>query len=221
MRSTGTLQTSGIQGGYRLVSTYDLPDCKLTGGSNSGVNFGHLKSEVFHLAGYSGVNLVISNLKFFIKGGGGRLWSEIQERGFLENLDKNLLFEECVQECACASHTTYEETNQVHVSQCATLVHFCSMTVRRLPVAAAFSVGSLRLAIWSCCSEKQTGRTSSGSSGRVRGTEKHEIYAAAFGSHLFMTNFYVTEWVNWYLASFGVEFCSFLLLLSSSCYCGN
>ena len=27
--------------------------------------------------------------------------------------------------------------------------------------------------------------TSSGSSGRVRGGEKHEIYAAAFGGHLF------------------------------------
>ena len=36
-------------------------------------------------------------------GGGGAFWSEITERGFLENLDKNLLFEECVQECACAS----------------------------------------------------------------------------------------------------------------------
>ena len=36
-------------------------------------------------------------------GGGGAFWSEVPERGFLENLDKNLLFEECVQECACAS----------------------------------------------------------------------------------------------------------------------
>ena len=51
----------------------------------SGVNFGHLKSEVFQ------------------NGGGGAFWCEIPERGFLENLDKNLLFEECVQECACAS----------------------------------------------------------------------------------------------------------------------
>ena len=41
--------------------------------------------------------MIISNLKFFI--GGGAFWSEIPERGFLENLDKNLLFEEC----ACAS----------------------------------------------------------------------------------------------------------------------
>ena len=31
---------------------------------------------------------------------------------------------------------------------------------------------------------------SSGSSGRVRGGEKHEIYAAAFGGHLLMTYFH-------------------------------
>ena len=51
------------------------------GGLYFGANFGHLKSEVF-------------------RNGGGAFWSEIPERGFLENLDKNLLFEECVQECA-------------------------------------------------------------------------------------------------------------------------
>ena len=45
------------------------------GGGYFQVNFGHLKSEVFQF-------------------GGG---------GFLENLDKNLLFEECVQKPACAS----------------------------------------------------------------------------------------------------------------------
>ena len=43
-----TIETSGVHGGYRLVSTYDLPDCKTTtGGWYFGVNFGHLKSEVF------------------------------------------------------------------------------------------------------------------------------------------------------------------------------
>ena len=47
-----------------------------------GVNFGHLKSEVFHFRGR------------------GAFWSEIPERGFLENLDKNLLFS---QKPACAS----------------------------------------------------------------------------------------------------------------------
>ena len=50
--------------------------------------------------------MVIANLKFSKmvgRGGGGAFWYEIPERGFLENLDKNLLFEECVQECACAS----------------------------------------------------------------------------------------------------------------------
>ena len=45
--------------------------------------------------------MVISNLKFS-NGGGGAFWSKIPERGFLENLDKNLLFEECVQKPACA-----------------------------------------------------------------------------------------------------------------------
>ena len=42
-------KTSGIHGGYRLVSTYDLPDSKP--GGYSGVNFGHLKSKVFHGGG--------------------------------------------------------------------------------------------------------------------------------------------------------------------------
>ena len=50
-------------------------------GGYSGVNFGNLKSEVF-------------------RNGGGTFWSEIPERGFLENLDKNLLFS---QKPACAS----------------------------------------------------------------------------------------------------------------------
>ena len=47
--------------------------------------------------------MVISNLKFSEIGGEGAFGSEIAERGFLENLDKNLLFEECVQKPACAS----------------------------------------------------------------------------------------------------------------------
>ena len=61
--------------------------------------------------------MVISNLKFFIGGGGGAVWSEIPERGFLENLDKNLLFEvNCTETCLCItdslSHTTYVETKK-------------------------------------------------------------------------------------------------------------
>ena len=68
------------------------------GGGYFGVNFGHLKSEVFHL-------------------GAGALWSDIPEMGFLENLDKNLLFEvNCTETCLCItdslSHTTYVETNE-------------------------------------------------------------------------------------------------------------
>ena len=50
-------------------------------GGYFGVNFGHLKSEVF-------------------RNEGGAFWSEIPERGFLENLDKNLLFS---QKPVCAS----------------------------------------------------------------------------------------------------------------------
>ena len=52
--------------------------------------------------------MVIPNLKFSM--GRGAFWSEILERGFLENLDKNLLFN---QKPACASHTTYVETNKL------------------------------------------------------------------------------------------------------------
>ena len=43
--------TSGIHGGYRLVSIYDLQYSKPTGAGYFGVNFGHLKSEVFHWGG--------------------------------------------------------------------------------------------------------------------------------------------------------------------------
>ena len=45
-------ETSGIPGGYRLVSTYDLLDFPKWGGY-FGVNFGHLKSEVFQRGGIS------------------------------------------------------------------------------------------------------------------------------------------------------------------------
>ena len=105
--------------GYRLVSTYDLPHFPKWG-RGFGVNFGHLKSNVFQNGGgggYFGVNFGHLKSEVFQNGGRGwAFWSEIPERGFLENLDKNLLFEECVQECACASqtvsHTTYVETKK-------------------------------------------------------------------------------------------------------------
>ena len=67
---TFTMSTSGIHGGYRLVSTYDLPDCKpMGGGGYSGVNFGHLKSEVFQW-GDSGVNFGHLKSEVFQIGGG-------------------------------------------------------------------------------------------------------------------------------------------------------
>ena len=68
------LQTSGIPGGYRLVSTYDLPHFPKWGGGYSGVNFGHLKSEVFQnggVGGYSGVNFGHLKSEVFRNGGGG------------------------------------------------------------------------------------------------------------------------------------------------------
>ena len=72
------------------------------GGEYFGVNFGHLKYEVFlNEGGVFRSKLWSSQIWSFSEmGGGGAFWSEIPERGFLENLDKNLLFEECVQECA-------------------------------------------------------------------------------------------------------------------------
>ena len=72
------------------------------GGGYSRVNFGHLKSEVLRNGGrgYSGVNFGHLKSEVFRNGGGVAFWSEIPERGFLENLDKNLLFS---QKPACAS----------------------------------------------------------------------------------------------------------------------
>ena len=46
------------------------------------------------------------------------------------------------------------------------------------------------LSVDSYCTEFFVLVFSSGSSGRVRGAEKHEIYAGAFGGHLFMTYFH-------------------------------
>ena len=67
--------TSGIHGGYRLVSTYDLPDCKPMGGW--GVFWIKLwSSKIWSFSvweeggGIPELTLVISNLKFFSLGGG-------------------------------------------------------------------------------------------------------------------------------------------------------
>ena len=69
------MKTSGIHGGYRLVSTYNLLDSKPWGGGYFGVNFGHLKSEVFHFGegtgGYFGVNFGHLKSEVFHFGGGG------------------------------------------------------------------------------------------------------------------------------------------------------
>ena len=76
------------------------------------VNFGHLKSEVFHWGGgYLGVNFGHLKSEVFHFLGREAFWSEIPKSPFLENLDKNLLFEvNCTQTCLCItdslSHTT-------------------------------------------------------------------------------------------------------------------
>ena len=62
MTNLFTFKTSGIPGGYRLVSTYDLTDCKTIlksevftsfggGGYSETLRFG--LSDNFHLGGYS------------------------------------------------------------------------------------------------------------------------------------------------------------------------
>ena len=61
-------------------------------GGYSGVNFGLPKSEVFQNGGYSGVNFGHPKSEVF-RNAGGAFWSSIPERGFLENLDQNLLLE--------------------------------------------------------------------------------------------------------------------------------
>ena len=79
-------RTSGIPGGYRLVSTYDLPDFPELGGY-FGVNFGHLKSEVFRRGGLFRSKLWSSQIWSFSKGRGysgvnfGHLKSEVFRNG--------------------------------------------------------------------------------------------------------------------------------------------
>ena len=52
--------------------------------------------------------------------GGGALWSEIPERGFLENLDKNLLFEvNCTETCLCITDSlSHPKRNQQERLKC-------------------------------------------------------------------------------------------------------
>ena len=83
------------------------------------MNFGHLKSLKFFIGGggYFIVNFGHLKSEVFPLGGGGAFWSEIPESPFLENLDKNLLFEvNCTETCLCItdslSHTTYVETKK-------------------------------------------------------------------------------------------------------------
>ena len=88
----------------------------------------NLKFSILGGGRYFEVNFVISNQKFSM-GGGWAFWSEIPERSFLENLDKNLLSEvNCTETCLCItdslSHTTYVETNK----QTKTLLSKCEFS---------------------------------------------------------------------------------------------
>ena len=75
--SAWPMQTSGIHGGYRLVSTYDLPDSKpgggVFGGGYFGVNFGHPKCGVFHWGGFQSKLWSSQIWSFSFVGGGGIL----------------------------------------------------------------------------------------------------------------------------------------------------
>ena len=55
----------------------------------------------------------LKSLKIFISGGGGggTLWSEIPERGSLENLNQNFNHSSKLVHHSRLSHTTYVETN--------------------------------------------------------------------------------------------------------------
>ena len=94
--------TSGIPGGYRLVSTYDLPGCKTIlkfeiwsfsrcGGYSETFGFG--LSDNFHFWGEGGI------LKLRI-GYSGRIWTKISTTPAGSSITDSL------------SHTTYVETNK-------------------------------------------------------------------------------------------------------------
>ena len=78
-----------------LLSTYDLPSFSFW------VGFQVFRSKLW-------------SSQIWSFSWGGALWSEIPERGFLENLDKNLLFEvNCTENCLCITDSlSHVETNK-------------------------------------------------------------------------------------------------------------
>ena len=83
----------------------------------SGVNFGHLKSEVFRNGvgggvGYSGVNFGHLKSEVF-RNGGGAFWSEIPEISGKFGQKFTVQPETCLRITDSLSHTTYVETNDV------------------------------------------------------------------------------------------------------------
>ena len=98
-----TVRNEWYPRGIQISLHIRSPGFQAWGGGYSGVNFGDLKPKVFHFRGRGrGVfrSKLWSSQIWSFSLGGGAFWSEIPERGFLENLDKNLLFS---QKPACAS----------------------------------------------------------------------------------------------------------------------
>ena len=92
------------------------------GGGYSGVNFGHLKSEVFHLGGggYYGVNFGHLKSEVFHWGGGASLVWNSRTGLSGEFGQKFTVWVKRTETCLCItdslSHTTYVETNKLTVS---------------------------------------------------------------------------------------------------------
>ena len=92
-------------GGYSGVNFVHLKSevFHFWGGVYSGVNFGHLKSEVFHLGGNSRVNFGHLKSEVFHWGRGGLSGLKFQKGTFWRIWTQILLFEECVHKPACTS----------------------------------------------------------------------------------------------------------------------
>ena len=108
-------QRDGIHGGYRFsfhIRSPRMGQISSLPGGYSGVNFDHLKSEVFHLGWvggwwwlgglYSGVNFGHLKSEVF-HWGGGLFGLKFQKGAFWRIWTQFLLFEECVHKPACAS----------------------------------------------------------------------------------------------------------------------
>ena len=101
---------SGVNFGHLKSEVFHL------GGGYSRVNFGHLKSEVFHWGGVFRSKLWSSQIWSFSLGGGGLSGLKFQKEAFWRIWTKVYCLRNCTETCLCItdslSHTTYVETNQ-------------------------------------------------------------------------------------------------------------